>query len=145
MILTKSIKIWTMLTHAFIIVGMGHGVLTLGILEAVSISTIFSKLEAAEGGDVSSIALRTFGLLALIGQIAIIASIFVKVKSTGIILHLSGLFFLWSSLLTFAYSIRNDHYSHLAVWTCFPFLYFTIRTLIGRHIQKLWHRAFEKI
>jgi len=145
MIQTKSIKIWTLLTHAFIIIGMGHGILTLGILEAFSLATLFDKPEPADGGDVSSMALRLVGLFSLIGQVAIIASIFVKVKTTGIILQLSGLFFLWSSLLTYAYSIRNDHYSYLAVWTYLPFLYFTIRTLAGRRMSRLWHRAIEKI
>ena len=145
MIQTKSIKIWTLLTHAFIIIGMGHGILTLGILEIFSFTNIFSNPRPPDGGDVSSIALRLVGLLSLIGQIALIVSIFVNAKKTSNSLHLLGLFFLWFSLFTYSYSIHNDDYSHLVVVSCFPFLYFTIRTLVGRRIQELWHRVFDKI
>lgn len=145
MILTKSIKIWTLLTHAFIIIGMGHGILTLGILEVFSLTTFFSMPISSDGGDGSSMILRLVGLLSLVGQAAIIASIFVKEKSNDLILHLIGLLFLWFALITFAYGIRNDDYSYLAVWTCIPYMYFTIRTLVGRRIQELWHRVLEKI
>jgi hypothetical protein len=142
MIRTTSIKIWALLAHAFIIIGIGHGIATLGILEAGGLAALFQEAPPGDSGDVSSATLHLVALLSLIGQIGIIASIYVKVKATEL-LHILGLFLLWSSLLIFAYAIRNDDYSYLAFVTCIPFFYFTIRTLAGRYIQKMWHRVLD--
>lgn len=145
MIRTKAIKIWALVTHAFIVIGMGHGILTLGILEVISLATLFDKAWAQNDGDVSAMSLRLVTLLSLAGQVAIIASFYVKRKTTELGLHVPGLLLLWASVLVYAYGICNDRYAHLAVVSCLPLLYVTIRTFAGGHIQKLWSRALEKL
>ena len=143
MIRTKSIKIWTLLSQAFIIIGMGHGGAIFGILEAFSLVALFTRPGPSDGSHVSGAILELVGLLSLAGQIVIIVSIYSKRKVTEVVLHMSGLFLLWSALVTYAYGIRNDGYAHLPVVTCVPFLYCTIRTLAGRFIQRLWERILQ--
>lgn len=43
MITSRQLKLWTIITHAFIIVGMGHGVLCLAVVEVISLVYFISK------------------------------------------------------------------------------------------------------
>ena len=143
MIRTKNIKVWTLLTYALIVIGMGHGILILGIAEPLWLTTIFQEPKSAEAAEVSDAILQLVALMSLLGQIAVVISIYAKVKTTETSLHIIGLLLLWSALLTYIYGIRNDNGSHLVIVTCLPFLYFTILTLFGKHLQKLWKQVFE--
>ena len=146
MILTTSLKIWTLITHFFILIGLGHGILTLGMGELFWLSTLFNKQEYEGGnGHVLLSTLQMVAVMCIVGQFATILSIFRGRTTASKWMHISGLCLLWASVITYAYGIRNDHYAHLSVLFCLPFVYCTIRTLIGRHIQMLWQKIDERI
>lgn len=145
MILTTRLKMWTLLSHALIVVGLGHGVLTLGILELFGLSALFDNQPNAGNGSDASFLLQSVVLCSLSGQIASIASIFLKPASGGKWLHITGLCMLWASVLLYAYAIQRDNYGHLAVLTCLPFTSCTIWTLLGGHIRLIWQKIEANI
>lgn len=58
MIQTKKLKIWLIVTQAFIVIGIGHGILTLGILEPLRLWALFKIIRPAEDDDIPSLYLR---------------------------------------------------------------------------------------
>jgi hypothetical protein len=146
MILTTRLKIWTLISHAFIIIGLGHGIATLGISEFFWLSTIFgSSHSSGEDGHVSLAILQLVAFMCLAGQIGIVTSIFVRSSFFNKWAHMGGLGLLWASVITYAYGIQNDNYAHLAVLSCLPFVYCTIKTFFGGHIRLLWQKIDARI
>ena len=146
MILTTRLKIWTLISHAFIIIGLGHGIATLGIIEFFWLSTIFeSSHSSGEDGHVSLAILQLVAFMCLAGQIGIVASIFLGGPSFNKWMYFGGLCLLWGSVITYAYGIRNDNYAHLAVLSCLPFFYCTIKTLFSGYIRLLWQKIDARI
>lgn len=146
MILTTRLKIWTLISHAFILIGLGHGIATLGIAEFFWLSTIFeSNHSSGEDGHVSLVILQLVAFMCLAGQIGIVTSIFVRRSSFNKWAHLGGLCLLLASVITYAYIIQNDNYAHLAVLSCLPFVYCTINTLLGGHIRLTWQKIDARI
>lgn len=146
MILTTRLKIWTLISHAFIVIGLGHGIATFGVAEFFWLSTIFeSKHSSGEDGHISLSILQLVAFICLAGQITTITSILLRHSSSNRWMHFGGLCLLWASVIIYAYGIRNDNYAHLAVLSCLPFVYCTVRTLFGGHIQLLWQKIDAKI
>lgn len=79
------------------------------------------------------------------GQIATVTSIFLKHSPAGIWMHIGGLCLLWASAITYAYGIRNDNHTHLAVLSYLTLANFTVRTLLGGHIHLLWQKIDARI
>jgi len=110
MILTTRLKIWTLISHACIIIGISHGIATLGIVEFFWLSAIFENKHYSGGdGHVSHSALQVVAFMCLVGQIAIVTSIFVRSSPTDKWIYILGLCLLWASVITYAYRIRNDN------------------------------------
>jgi hypothetical protein len=80
MISTKKLKIWTMVTHGLIIIGMGHGIACLGILEMFwfygCIKAIFDLSFSLFVTTISPVV-----ILSLLGQAAVLFSLFNKDKT----------------------------------------------------------------
>ena len=144
MIRTKKIKVWLIVTQAIIVIGMGHGILTLGILEPMGLWALSKKLPPTQDDGISGLYLRLVALTSLLGQVAVITSIFVKSRRQESFIYPLGILLLWFALLAYGYGIRNDSYSYLAVITCLPFFYCTVRTLFGRDLDKIWQRILSK-
>lgn len=139
MVHARSTKIWVLLSHAFIVIGLGHGVMTIGLLEIFTLLSIFDSF-GSSGGDVSSWTLRSVAMSSFIGQISILASMCIRHKYVRISLHLIGLLLLIFSLLVFSLGIRSDSYSHIAILSVVPFFFFAIWTVFGKYIRKTWLR-----
>ena len=141
MIRTAKLKIWTLISHACIVIGIGHGISTLGIMAPFWLISVFSGTYNSVGdSDVSSSTIQLVALMALFGQFALVLSLFLRSSSTALWVHLIGLWLLWSAIGTYAIGVRDDNYAHLSVITCIPFAYFTLVTFFGRRIQILWQR-----
>lgn len=146
MILTTSQKIWTLFSHAFIIIGLGHGIIPLVIAESFWLSTFFDDKQYSGGnGHVSLSILRLVAVMCLAGQIAIVTSILMSRYSSSKWILLAGHSLLWTSVITYSFGIRNDNYAHLTILSCIPLVYCTIRTLFGRHIRLMWQKIDARI
>lgn len=126
MITSSQLKIWTIITHAFIIVGMGHGVLCLVVYEVMSLGYFISK-SFIDSPDMADEILRLIVSLAcVVGQCAIVFSIFTKRNKLKLFCHIVGLIFLWASIVCFYLIALKDSYTQLFIVTCLPFFVCTI-------------------
>lgn len=132
---STGLRIWIMIAHALILIGMGHGIATMGVVEVMWLGRLFSPIDPVDGHDVSDLSLRIVAVLCLLGQVTTIWSI--RSKNIGLArnLHIIGICTLWLSVLTYAWSIRHDDYSHLATVTCIPFALITVWSLFGTRIR----------
>lgn len=135
-----SLKIWTLIAHALILIGMGHGIATLGVVEIMWLGRLFHHIEPADDSQVSEASLRIVAVLCLAGQLIAIWSMRAGQGRRSQILYVIGLFLLWTSVLAYAWSIRHDNYAHLAVVTCAPFAVFTVWSLFGTRIRSRMRR-----
>lgn len=134
MITTTKLKIWTIISHALIVVGFGHGILTLGVVEVFWVPNIAKagftfSLNASFEARLPMVALTT-----LLGQLAIIYSIFNK----KLAFHLLGLGFLWLSIIYFNVGISTDAYVHFAIWTAVPFFICTLIVFVTQPLKQLY-------
>jgi hypothetical protein len=126
-------------SHSFIIIGLGHAIGILAILEIIGLGAIVEQISQAQGGDLSDSTIRVFAVLTFVGQIAIIISIATKTKP--IAPYISGIILLWASLFVYAYGIRNDNYSHILTLSCVPFSILTVYTFFGKQIMSRCRKA----
>lgn len=146
MISTTRLKIWTLISHAFILIGLGHGIATLGISEFFWLSTIFENGQVSgRDGQVSFAILQLDAFMCLAGQIGIVTSILRRHSFFNKWAHMGGLGLLWASVITYAYGIQKDNYAHFAVLSCLPFVYCTTKTLFGGHIRLLRQKIDARI
>lgn len=146
MIITTPLKIWTLISHAFILIGLGHGIATLGIAEVFWLSTIFEGKHFSGGdGHVSLSTLQLVAFMCIAGQAAVVTSVILSRSSSSKWILLAGHSLLWASVITYAYRIIDDNYAHLAFLSCIPLVYCTVRTLFGGHIQLLWKKIYARI
>ncbi|CAL2081493.1 hypothetical protein [Tenacibaculum sp. 190524A02b] len=117
----KSI-IRTIILHAFIILGIGHGIGIMGIIDIVSIPNLVYDKGFTLTGEFSD-TIMSIGLVSLIGKILLIISLFLKRKLSKQILEIVGIIFLWMSVyfLTSGNWDYNSVYA-IAFWTSVPFL-----------------------
>ncbi len=132
--------IWTIIVHFFIVVGAGHGVATLGIIEIFSFTDIGELRLHTSLLSPFKDPWHAFAISSLLGQIALAFSMLLKKeKRTGkMILHILGLLFLWLSIYYFTHdgafrrgiSISMIFYIPLFILTLVPiFLVITRRSL----------------
>jgi hypothetical protein len=140
--LTRRVKVGLMVTHAFIIIGMGHGIIPFAFLEAAWLTRLFSPFQPGDGRHVSELTLRFIALLSFLGQVLVLVSMSPRQKEK-LVIYIAGLVFLWTSVLTFAFSISDDRYAHLSLVSCLPFLLCTIWTLLGSSMKRAWERLSQ--
>jgi hypothetical protein len=138
----KKVKIWTIITHAFILVGFGHGVAFFLIIEIIWFP-YFTKDFSFDLYAPFNSHLPVVGLTALLGQIALIFSILNKRQEVKIAFQITGLLLLWTSILYFTYTSSEDHYTHFAALTCIPFAICTIITFAGQSIKRFYNWIFN--
>jgi hypothetical protein len=118
---TKKLKIWTIISHGFIIIGAGHGVLFLFGIEILSFPYVtkdnFSFLFTAVNNHFPIV-----GLLILLGQVALIFSILHSRQTLKNIFQIIGLCLLWLSIAYLMYDTTKDTYTHIALITTVPFV-----------------------
>ena len=95
----KTLTIWVVILNFFIIVGVGHGIVPIGLLEIIGIFKGFG----IPRGDFSLSMTASFersltatALFFLIGQVFLILSISIKNRRGIFWFKILGLFFLWT-------------------------------------------------
>lgn len=119
----KTITIWTIALSVFIIIGAGHGIACIGLLE---IGLPFVNRSIFEDSSFSLTASYDKSLLAaaifmLGGHILLIFSI-LKKNGSYTFVKVSGLFLLWIAFYFLAHNFYNDNVSELSFLTGIPFL-----------------------
>jgi len=125
-----KLKAWTLITHFFIVIGAGHGIACLGVIE---LAGLFNFAEA----EFTLSFLTPFknswhavAISSLLGQIALILSIVLNSKKIKIILHIAGLLLLWMSIYYFTHNTEYTSSTYLGFLFCIPFLICTILPLL---------------
>ncbi|REG82711.1 hypothetical protein [Winogradskyella sediminis] len=118
----KKVKIFTILIHSFIIIGAGHGIGIMGMIDIASIPNLIDNYGFTLNGNFDD-NIMSIGLISLIGKILLILSLFVKPNRTKNLTGLIGLLLLWISVYFLTSGNWNyDSLYELAFWTSIPFL-----------------------
>jgi hypothetical protein len=117
----KSI-ILTIILHSLIILGVGHGIGIMGIIDIASIPNLIDGYEFKLSGEFSDI-IMSIGLISLIGKILLILSLFLKSEFYKQVLEIIGIIILWISV----YFLSSGNWSYnflysIAFLTSIPFL-----------------------
>ncbi|AOW18418.1 hypothetical protein LPB03_13560 [Polaribacter vadi] len=135
---TKSIII-TIILHSFIILGVGHGIGIMGIIDIASIPNLIDDYGFTLSGEFND-KIMSIGFISLIGKVFLIISIFLKPEFYKRILEIAGILLLWTSV----YFLSSGNWSHnsvyeIAFWTSIPFLISSLNSifLIFRKYQKM--------
>jgi hypothetical protein len=121
----KRLTIWTIVFSFFIIIGAGHGIACVGLLEIVGLFHKFNigtenfSLSLTATYDKSLLAVALF---ALVGHIFLIISILTKKDNQVFWTKVIGLLFLWVSFYYLTHNTFNDELSQIGFVTGLPFL-----------------------
>ncbi|MUU76894.1 hypothetical protein [Winogradskyella endarachnes] len=136
----KKIKIYTILIHCFIIIGVGHGIGILLVLDYLSVQSLFNNEIIFNLSGNYQDRLELVGLISFIGKIILIVSFFVSRKIFKNTLNLVGVIVLWISV----YILTSGNWSYDGLYpisfiTSVPFIiaslflvYYTLMSLNKR-------------
>jgi hypothetical protein len=141
---SRKLKIWTIITHAFIVVGFGHGIITLGFIEVFWFPYITKDGFTFFFNSSFEARLPTIGLLTLIGQASLACSTFTKRDRWALAFQLLGLLFLWLSIVYFVIYLSKEHYIQFGTLTAIPFLICTLIMFIGKPLKELYKWAIDE-
>ena len=141
----RKVKIFTILFHSFIIIGAGHGIGIMGIIDIASIPNLIDNYEFTLNGNFDD-NIMSIGLLSLIGKILLIFSLFMKINRIKNLTGLIGISILWITVyfLTSGNWNYNSLYE-LAFWSSVPFLISSLilTYLIIKNIKQNTERNFK--
>ncbi|WP_397447791.1 hypothetical protein [Polaribacter sp. R77954] len=122
----KKIKrnsiILTVILHSFIILGVGHGIGIMGIIDIASIPNLIDNYGFTLSGEFND-KIMTIGFISLIGKILLIFSLFQKKELSEKIFEIIGIVLLWISVYFLSSGNWNYNFVYaIAFWTSIPFL-----------------------
>jgi len=130
--------ILTIILHSFIILGVGHGIGIMGMIDIASIPNLIDNYGFTLNGEFGD-KVMSIGLISLIGKILLVVSIFLISELYKQILEIVGIVMLWVSVyfLTSGSWSYNSVYE-IAFWTSIPFVISSLNSafLIFRKNQK---------
>jgi hypothetical protein len=138
----KGLTIWTIVLSFFIIIGAGHGIGCIGLIEIAAIVSPFTKsniwtdkfsLSLTADYDNSLLASALF---TLIGHILLIVSLLVKNVKIRFWTKVSGLLSLWLSFYYLTHNLLHDGLSQFSFVTGLPFLIGSLLLAYGIVRQK---------
>ena len=140
----KRLTIWTIVLSFLIIIGAGHGIACVGLLEIVGLfhkfnigTEVFSfSLTASYDKSLSVVA-----LFALVGHILLIISILIKNNKQLFWTQTIGLLFLWTSFYYLTHNIFNDELSQIGFFTGLPFFIVSV-ILAFKVVRQKYQSAF---
>jgi hypothetical protein len=141
----KKIKIFAILIHSFIIIGAGHGIGIMGMIDIASIPNLLDNYGFTLRGNFDD-NIMSIGLLSLIGKILLIFSLFIKINRIKNLTALIGISLLWITVYFLTSGNWNyDSLYKLAFWTSVPFLISSIilTYLIIKNIKQNTERNIE--
>ncbi len=142
MITSRKLKIWTIVSHGLIIIGAGHGILFLFIIEILAFPYL-TKANFSFSFSSGDNHFPVVGLLTFLGQAALIFSLLQKKQRLKNVSQIIGLCLLWLSIIYFTYDTSKDSYIHIALLTAIPFAICTIITFLGQLIKRFYHWVID--
>ncbi|MBX3256162.1 MAG: hypothetical protein KF862_18640 [Chitinophagaceae bacterium] len=139
---TRKLKTWTIISHGLIVIGAGHGIFCLFIIEIWAFPYLTKENFSFSFSSVDN-HLPVIGLTTFLGQIALIFSLAHNKEKLRNISHIIGLCMLWLSIIYFTYDAGRDSYMHIALLTAIPFAICTIITFAGQLLKKLYNRIID--
>lgn len=124
----KSLTTWTLVSNCLIIVGAGHGIGCLGLIEILwatefyGIGTEDFSLSLMVSYDKS---LGAVAIFSLVGQLLLIFSLLVKTNNKIFLIQQIGLVFLWIGFFYLLHHVFDDTASQIGFVTGIPFLLFS--------------------
>lgn len=140
---TKKLKIWTIITHALIIVGAGHGVFFFFLIELIWLPYI-TKNNFSFSFSTADNHFPTIGLLMLLGQAALIISILHQKQNTKNLFHLIGICLLWLGIIYFIHDTNKNTNIHFGLITSIPFAICTLVTFLGHSLKRFYDWIIDK-
>lgn len=121
--------ILTIILHSFIILGVGHGIGIMGIIDIASIPNLIDDYGFTLEGEFSD-KIMSIGLISLIGKTLLIISLFLKLKLNKRVVGTAGILLLWLSVyfLSSGKWSNNSAYE-IAFWTSIPFLISSLNSI----------------
>ena len=121
--------ILTIILHSFIILGVGHGIGIMGLIDIASIPNLIDGYVFTLSGEFND-NIMSIGLISLIGKMCLILSLFLKPKFYKRILEIIGIVILWVSV----YFLSSGNWSYnfvyaIAFWTSIPFLISSLNSI----------------
>jgi hypothetical protein len=139
MITSNKLKIWTLITHGFIIVGAGHGSACLFLLEGLSF------IDAGNRGNFNILdPYLAIPLLMLIGQLSIIFSMRNFRPAITRTLLIAGVMLLYIPIGNFIFVPEPDGL-YFATLTAFPFFICTVFIFFGDRLKNAWRYFIDHI
>lgn len=139
---STAVKIWTLICHSLILIGAGHGGI---IMLFMNFAPFWYIIEEGLTVFSSPDDLVLVGLFNLVGHIAILFSIFQKIKSRKFLLHIAGISILWLGLIYLIIYSSGSPGTVVIYISIIPFLICTIITFLGPQFAKLKDRLWKKI
>jgi hypothetical protein len=124
----KSLTIWTITLSFFIIVGAGHGIGCVGLIEIISIAGIVTRHVFNDGDFTFSLtagyekSLIAVGIFSLIGHILLLISLILKENIKKALTKVVGLTCLWTAFYYLTHNFSHDELSQIGFFTGLPFL-----------------------
>ena len=129
----RTLTIWVALLYFVIVVGVGHGVIFIGLLEVSMVLHFFDISSSNFTFSLTASYDTSIGasmLFAFIGHVLLITSILIKRGDKKFWLKIAGIFFLLLSFYYLTHNLFTDSAAKLSffLWTTFSFLFtsFTI-------------------
>ena len=135
----NRLTIWTIVLSFFIIIGAGHGIACVGLLEIIGLFHMFNigtenfSLSLTASYDKSLLAVALFSL---VGHVFLIVSILIKNNMQIFWTKIVGLVFLWIGFYYLTHNIFSDDLSEIGFVTGLPFFIVSIILVIKVAKQK---------
>jgi hypothetical protein len=156
-ITTRKLKIYSIVFHALIIIGAGHGIIIMGILGLVGLVQLFMKHSPDSSfipSDFSFSFHATFEsrmpvviIFIVAGQLLMLISIFNVELNRKLVTHITSLICLWLSLIYI--SCGNSHTNRDEVYVSYlsavPFAICTCIAFLGKPVKKLGSKIWEMV
>jgi hypothetical protein len=134
----KKLKILTIISHGFIIIGAGHGIACLFVIEILWFPYLAKDNFSISFSGVDN-HFPVVGLTTLVGQASLLCSILLRRQGLKNMFQVAGVFFLWLGLIYFICDTTSNTSIHIASITAIPFAICTIITLLGIHLRRFYY------
>ena len=118
----KKLTIWTIALSFFIIVGLGHGIGCMGLIELAWLTNFNTEDFSISLTSSYNTSLNAVALFAIIGHLLLIISLFVKAQEKNYWIKITGTIFLWISVYYLTHNLFTDSASQIGFFSAIPFL-----------------------
>lgn len=143
MTINNRLTVWTIIFHAIVLIGMGHGIACFLLFEILWLYTFFSAVFHWDfTSTLLSSQLSVFCLVSLLGEVATLLSLFNKKRRT--LLYIAGLVLYWTGIFLFIKITESDSYTHIAGIMLLPLAICTIICFPGIPLKKFLYWFLDK-